>query len=109
MTTEKLIGDCQFCSVVSKANGEDPIGTAITADIWLIMEIPLPWTKQKLFNNPLIEHIQNLCHELQNKNIRVIPMAIAPQNIIPILLDYPQTWVWINSQSFQLSTNFFYL
>lgn len=78
MTIEKLLGDCQFCSVVSKANGEDPIGTAITADIWLIMEIPLPWTKQKLFNNPLIKHIQKLCHELQHKNIRVIPMAIAP-------------------------------
>ena len=78
MTTQKLLGDCQFCSVVSKANGEDPIGTAITADIWLIMEIPLPWTKQKLFNDPIIKHIQYLCHKLQDKNIRVIPIAIAP-------------------------------
>ena len=78
MTTQKLIGDCQFCSTVSKANGEDPIGTAITADTWLIMEIPLPWTEQHIFYDPVLKQIHDLFHEVQDKNIQVIPMAVAP-------------------------------
>ncbi|MEO0884326.1 MAG: sucrase ferredoxin [Cyanobacteria bacterium J06648_10] len=36
---------CQYCSVTSKANGEDPIGTAITARLWLFIEVPQPWAK----------------------------------------------------------------
>ncbi len=36
---------CQYCSVVSKANGEDPIGTAVTAQQWLLIEVPQPWVK----------------------------------------------------------------
>ncbi|MEM6838981.1 MAG: sucrase ferredoxin [Cyanobacteria bacterium P01_C01_bin.120] len=36
---------CQYCSVVSRANGEDPIGTAIAADRWLMIEVPRPWAK----------------------------------------------------------------
>ncbi|MGB3297276.1 MAG: sucrase ferredoxin [Phormidesmis sp.] len=36
---------CQYCSVLSKANGEDPIGTAITAQQWLMIEVPQPWAK----------------------------------------------------------------
>lgn len=78
MTYQKLLGDCQFCSVVSKANGEDPIGTANKADIYLIMEIPLPWTEEHLFGNPLIKKILGFVKELRQQNIRVIPMAIAP-------------------------------
>jgi len=31
-THELLTADCCFCSLVSKANGEDPIGTADTCD-----------------------------------------------------------------------------
>lgn len=48
MLTEQTQTDWRFCSVVSKANGEDPIGTAGTADHWLITEIPQPWS-EKLF------------------------------------------------------------
>ena len=36
---------CRYCSVVSQANGEDPIGTAITADLWIMIEVPRPWAK----------------------------------------------------------------
>lgn len=41
---------CQYCSVVSKANGEDPIGTAITAQQWLMIEVPQPWAKNPWAN-----------------------------------------------------------
>lgn len=36
---------CQYCSVLSKANGEDPIGTAVRAQQWLMIEVPQPWAK----------------------------------------------------------------
>jgi len=35
--------DCRYCSVVSKAKGEDLIGSAISADQWLLIETPRPW------------------------------------------------------------------
>lgn len=35
--------DCRYCSMVSKAKGEDPIGSAIAADQWLLIETPRPW------------------------------------------------------------------
>ena len=78
MTNQKLLGECQFCSVVSKANGEDPIGTVNKADIYLIMEIPLPWTEQRLFGNPLIKKVLDFVKELHQQDIRLIPIAIAP-------------------------------
>ncbi|MCG8362220.1 MAG: hypothetical protein MJA27_02665 [Pseudanabaenales cyanobacterium] len=32
MTTQTVSTDCQFCSVISKTNGEDPIGSATPFD-----------------------------------------------------------------------------
>ena len=78
MTTKKLLTDCQFCSLVSKTNGEDPIGTANQADTWLIMEISLPWTEKRLLSNPALKKIHDLFHELHDRQIQVRPMVIAP-------------------------------
>ena len=36
---------CRYCSVVSKANGVSPIGTAIVADLWIMIEVPHPWAQ----------------------------------------------------------------
>ncbi|MEM7349060.1 MAG: sucrase ferredoxin [Chloroflexota bacterium] len=35
----------QLCSVVSKENGESPIGSASTATDWVFIEVPLPWPR----------------------------------------------------------------
>ncbi|MEO1592801.1 MAG: sucrase ferredoxin [Cyanobacteria bacterium J06632_22] len=50
--TSRTDADCRYCSVVSKANGEDPIGTAVTADQWLFVEVPLPWAKNPWAGQP---------------------------------------------------------
>ena len=42
---DKTVQPCQYCSVTSKAGGEDPIGTAVTARQWLFIEVPQPWAK----------------------------------------------------------------
>ena len=78
MTPQQVLGDCHFCSVVSKNNGEDPIGTAQNTDIYLIIEIPLPWTEENLLSNSAIKQVLVLLKELQTQNIQVMPMAIAP-------------------------------
>lgn len=77
-STTELISDCQFCSVVSQANGEDPIGTAGTHAHWLIMELPLPWTG-KLFEEPVIKPVMELMRTLiLQHQIKLRPLAIAP-------------------------------
>ncbi|TVP63376.1 MAG: sucrase ferredoxin [Nodularia sp. (in: Bacteria)] len=77
MTTPKLLTDCQFCSVISKENGEDPIGTANPCSGWLVMELPLPWTEERFDSDPILQPIHDLFHELYDQGIRVAPMAIA--------------------------------
>lgn len=75
MTPETLSSDCQFCSVVSKTNGEDPIGTANPVSGWVIVEIPQPWTKESLMAYP---GLSLLFQELIQGRSQLMPMAIAP-------------------------------
>lgn len=71
--------NCQFCSVVSKANGEDPIGSAMPCDRFLAIELPLPWLEQHIKEHPIarpvLETIQ-LLKEEQGISVRLL--AIAP-------------------------------
>ncbi|MFE4106874.1 sucrase ferredoxin [Almyronema epifaneia] len=78
MSVPSLTSDCQFCSVVSKINGEDPIGSANFCLGWLVMELPLPWTKERFDTDPLLQPIYQLLHTLFNQGIQVMPLAIAP-------------------------------
>jgi hypothetical protein len=78
MTAKNLITDCRFCSIVSKSNGEDPIGTAYPCDTWLIMEVPLPWTEERLQADPIFSQIHDLLHEFDDQEVKLNPMAIAP-------------------------------
>lgn len=43
--SESHSSPCQYCSIFSKASGEDPIGTAIAADLWIMIEVPRPWAQ----------------------------------------------------------------
>ena len=77
MNTSPLTIKCKFCSEVSKANGEDPIGTANATDGWLVMELPLPWTEERFHHDPLLKPIHDLFHAIFERGIRIMPMAIA--------------------------------
>ncbi|PPS41242.1 sucrase ferredoxin [Chroococcidiopsis sp. TS-821] len=66
---------CQFCSVVSKANGEDPIGSAKATDTWIVVELPLPWLKECLIlDSPLSPAFQ----AIREGNTKLTAIAIAP-------------------------------
>jgi len=75
MTTLNFDSDCRFCSIISKANGEDPIGTARATDIWIIVEIPLPWTKESLMSHPALKVA---FQAVVKGDTKLTPVAIAP-------------------------------
>ncbi|MUG96480.1 sucrase ferredoxin [Scytonema sp. UIC 10036] len=78
-THEFLTKYCRFCSLVSKTNGEDPIGTADTCDYWLMMEIPLPWSQNIFEENPTLKSVLGLFQELVFQHrIKLKPILIAP-------------------------------
>lgn len=77
MADDNLSPDCRFCSVVSKNNGEDPIGTAGTYDAWIVVELPLPWTDKTVRENPKVQPILALVKELLSTGVKIRPMAIA--------------------------------
>ncbi|MDZ8237967.1 MAG: sucrase ferredoxin [Nostoc sp. ChiQUE01a] len=71
--------DCRFCSLVSKANGEDLIGTAGTYEHWLVMEVPQPWPQEIFQENPTIKSVIGLFQELIFQHgVNLKPMLIAP-------------------------------
>lgn len=69
--------NCRFCSLVSKANGEDPIGSAPVTDHWLVVELPQPWSAQ-VFQESDIQPVLALIKSLVLRGIRIRAIAIAP-------------------------------
>ncbi|MBE9101798.1 sucrase ferredoxin [Vacuolonema iberomarrocanum] len=73
------VADCRYCSDVSKANGEDPIGSAPKVDHWILVEVPLPWPSTLFTESPLTKQITPIVKKLIFKRgIMVRPLAIAP-------------------------------
>lgn len=78
LSNQLPLTDCRFCSLVSKANKEDLIGTAGTCDYWLIMEFPQPWPQDIFQEDPRIKPLTSLFQELIVKHgINLRPMLIA--------------------------------
>jgi hypothetical protein len=77
--TSSVTSDCRFCSLVSQANGEDPIGSAPVADHWLIVELPQPWSAEIFQDDPVIRPVFALIKQLILKHgVKLRPIAIAP-------------------------------
>lgn len=74
------LADCRYCSEVSLANKEDPIGTAGTAEKWLIVEVPRPWKKNIWDNKPYFKPLIGVLIELEQSEpeLSVRLMAIVP-------------------------------
>jgi hypothetical protein len=76
--TPEKFADCRFCSIVSKANGEDPIGSAPEAQHWLVVELPQPWSAQVFQEDPAVQPVFALIKKLVLQGIQLRPIAIAP-------------------------------
>jgi hypothetical protein len=78
MTANTLELDCRFCSVISKTNGEDPIGSAGTYDHWIIAEIPQPWPITIWQEHPIVAPVFNLVKTLhREQGMQIRPLMIA--------------------------------
>ncbi|KPQ36593.1 MAG: Uncharacterized protein conserved in bacteria containing thioredoxin-like domain [Phormidesmis priestleyi Ana] len=79
VVSQPLDQPCRYCSETSRANGEDPIGTAVTAKLWLFIEVPQPWAKNPWGNESadLLELFQQIERDPQLwRELRIL--AIAP-------------------------------
>jgi len=76
--TNLLELDCRFCSLVSKANGQDPIGSVGTYHQWLIAEIPHPWPTTIWQDNPIMAPVLERVKTLRQQGVSVRPLMIAP-------------------------------
>ena len=73
------VSDCQYCSQVSQANGEDPIGSAPQVDHWLLVEVKQPWTTTMFVDHPVISRAIATVKTLSYKRGVVLMLAaIAP-------------------------------
>jgi hypothetical protein len=75
---QDLTIDCRFCSVISKSNGEDPIGTAVTHEHLLAMEMEFPWSEKRLEENSLIVKANVVIEEKLQSGINIQGQLIAP-------------------------------
>lgn len=79
MTQINMFKDCQFCCQLSKANGEDPIGSAVNYDHFIFIELPEPWSKNTVYEHPQLGVIHKMGKALrQESKIHARVMAIAP-------------------------------
>ncbi|NDJ18422.1 sucrase ferredoxin [Myxacorys almedinensis A] len=81
MPIDNSPSSCQFCSVISKTSGEDPIGSVEPSDYWLVMEMPLPWVPQRWLENPTLQPILMQIRSMRIEHeIKLRVMAIAPDH-----------------------------
>ena len=71
--------DCKFCSAISKANGEDPIGSAAKYDRLLIIEAVPPWPGA-IWIEPgsMPQGVIDAFQLAWDQGINFRPLAIAP-------------------------------
>lgn len=78
MTQIDIIKECQLCSEISKANGEDLIGSAGNYDHFLFFEMPEPWSENFVYQHPQLGVIHTMTKALRQHGISARVMAIAP-------------------------------
>lgn len=73
------VSRCQFCSEISQANGEDPIGSAIDVEQYLIIEAPQPWkTNIWIEPDPMPQGVLEALNCVWDTGGNIRQLAIAP-------------------------------
>lgn len=79
MSDSAALANCQFCSVISKANGEDLIGTAGTYDTFLLIEAKPPWSGAIwLEAGTMPQQVLDALQQAWDRGLNLRPLAIAP-------------------------------
>ncbi|MEH2405952.1 sucrase ferredoxin [Nostoc sp.] len=81
MVIQNSLNNCRFCCVVSKANGEDPIGSAPTYEHCIAIEMQLPWTEKRWQENPVLQSAMTLIQKLIFEHgINIKGQLLAPDS-----------------------------
>jgi hypothetical protein len=79
MSDSATLANCQFCSVISKANGDDPIGTAGTYDAFLLIEAKPPWPGAIWIEaGAMPQQVVDAMQHAWDRGLNFRPLAIAP-------------------------------
>ncbi len=79
MSTNKTQNNCRFCSEISQANGEDPIGSANNAEQYFIIEAAQPWPDNIWINpNSIPQDVLDPLQCIWGNGGSIRPLAIAP-------------------------------
>jgi hypothetical protein len=70
--------ELQLCALVSKANGEEPIGSAAHFEICLVMELTLPWPKDAWQAAHLPAGLLDLFKRVEAQGVKLRPQAVIP-------------------------------
>jgi hypothetical protein len=71
--------NCRFCSLISQGNGEDPIGSAITTEQYLIIETPQPWPVEIWIEpKPMPQGVLDALNYAWERGGKIRQLAIAP-------------------------------
>ncbi len=68
----------QLCAPISRANGEDPIGTATPADAFLVVEQRLPWARKVEQSRSFPLGVAEAVARAKSAGRRVRLLAVAP-------------------------------
>ena len=68
----------RLCSLVSRANGEDPIGSAKPVENRLIVELPQPWQRDALGSRRLVEGLRPVVEGARDGGLLDAFSAILP-------------------------------
>jgi hypothetical protein len=68
----------RLCSLVSRANGEDPIGSAKPIENRLIVELPQPWQRDALGSRRLVEGLRPVVEDARDAGLLDAFSAILP-------------------------------
>lgn len=79
VATFEVCPDAELCSVVSKQNGEDPIGSAPECDRYLIVEVAPPWGKNVLQCDNFPKGLMTVLQQIAQHSTRGRCLAIAPE------------------------------
>ncbi len=71
----------EFCSVVSAASGEDPVGSAWHSRRYIMLELPLPWKYDVLDSPNVPPGLKDLVHGLYARQIYPGLVGFAPDDV----------------------------
>src|SRR5687768_2843324 len=75
---DRGVMDRRRCSVVSRENREDPVGSALGLDSYLVMEVALPWASEIEASRRIAPEMRALLQRLGYGLTPITFLAVAP-------------------------------